>query len=108
MRKTFLALSLCVFFSSYYPASAQDTKGTLTGRWLVTADFHGTPLYFKLELTQQGDKLSGNFGGDKTWPAPQSDWPKLTPRPWPPPVAFDSLPVQATVDGFVVKLISSS
>src|ERR1041384_218159 len=30
----------------------------------------------------------GNFGGDKTWPAPQSDWPKTTPRAWPPPVAF--------------------
>ena len=49
----------------------------------------------------------GNFGGDKTWPAPQSDWPKLTPRAWPPPVAFDSMPVQATVDGFLVKLISA-
>src|SRR5436853_5292704 len=35
----------------------------------------------------------GNFGGDKTWPAPQSDWPKLTSRAWPPPVAFDSMPV---------------
>ena len=49
----------------------------------------------------------GNFGGDKTWPAPQSDWPKLTPRAWPPPVAFDSMPVRATVDGFVVKLTSA-
>src|SRR5438128_6848020 len=49
----------------------------------------------------------GNFGGDKTWPAPQSDWPKLTPRAWPPPVAFDSMPVRATVDGFVVKLVSA-
>ena len=49
----------------------------------------------------------GNFGGDKTWPAPQSDWPKLTSRAWPPPVAFDSMPVQARVDGFVVKLISA-
>jgi hypothetical protein len=49
----------------------------------------------------------GNFGGDKTWPAPQSDWPKVTPRAWPPPVAFDSMPVQATVDGFLVKLISA-
>ncbi len=65
MRKTFLALFLCVFVGSYRPASAQETKGTLTGRWLVTADFHGTPLYFKLELTQQNDKLSGNFDGDK-------------------------------------------
>src|SRR5258707_4856841 len=65
MRKTFLALFLCVFVSSYHPASAQDTKATLTGRWLVTADFHGTPLYFKLELTERNDKLSGNFDGDK-------------------------------------------
>src|SRR4030095_4771756 len=28
-------------------------------------DFHGTPIYFKLELEQQGDKLAGNFDGDK-------------------------------------------
>lgn len=49
----------------------------------------------------------GNFGGDKTWPSPQSDWPKMTPRAWPPPTAFDSTPVEAKVDGFVVKLISS-
>ncbi len=49
----------------------------------------------------------GNFGGDKTWPAPQSDWPKLTPRAWPPPVAFDSMPVEVKEDGFVVQLISA-
>ncbi len=49
----------------------------------------------------------GNFGGDKTWPAPQADWWRITPRAWPPPVAFDSLPVEAKEDGFVVKLISS-
>lgn len=52
----------------------------------------------------------GNFGGDKTWPAPQSDWPKLTPRSWPPPQAFDSLPVKAEVketkQGSEVELIS--
>jgi hypothetical protein len=40
----------------------------------------------------------GNFGGDKTWPAPQSDWPKVTDRAWPPPTAFDSMPVKATVE----------
>lgn len=37
-----------------------------------------------------------NFGGDKTWPAPQSDWPRITPRAWPPPIAFDALPVEAS------------
>ena len=49
----------------------------------------------------------GNFGGDKAWPAPQSDWPKMTPRAWPPPVAFDSRPNEARVDGFEVKLTSA-
>lgn len=54
----------------------------------------------------------GNFGGDKTWPAPQSDWPKITPRSWPPPPAFDSMPVEAIikhslVGGDRVELISS-
>lgn len=48
----------------------------------------------------------GNFGGDKTWPAPQADWPKLTPRAWPPPPAFDSMPVKAIVKGDVVELVS--
>jgi hypothetical protein len=48
----------------------------------------------------------GNFGGDKTWPAPQADWPKMTPRDWPPPAAFDSLPVEAKVEGAAVTLIS--
>jgi hypothetical protein len=51
----------------------------------------------------------GNFGGDKTWPAPQADWPKLTPRAWPPPQAFDSMPVKAVVKGIKeeeIELIS--
>jgi hypothetical protein len=39
----------------------------------------------------------GNFGGDKTWPSPQSDWPKVTNRAWPPPAAFDSVPVKAAI-----------
>ncbi len=48
----------------------------------------------------------GNFGGDKTWPAPQSDWPKLTPRSWPPPVAFDSMPVTAEIrSNAVAKMV---
>jgi hypothetical protein len=35
-----------------------------------------------------------NFGGDKCWPAPQSSWPRQQGREWPPPVAFDSRPVE--------------
>ncbi|MBL9127972.1 MAG: hypothetical protein JNL97_10015 [Verrucomicrobiales bacterium] len=47
----------------------------------------------------------GNFGGDKTWPAPQADWERVTSRSWPPPVAFDSMPVEVTVrrDGVVLR-----
>jgi hypothetical protein len=37
-----------------------------------------------------------NFGGDKPWPAPQGDWPKVTPRAWPPPVGFDASAWQST------------
>jgi hypothetical protein len=40
-----------------------------------------------------------NFGGDKTWPAPQSEWAKITGRGWPPPKAFDSMPVEPEVQG---------
>ena len=49
----------------------------------------------------------GNFGGDKTWPSPQSDWPKNTGRAWPPPRAFDSMPVEARIDGNTVVLTSA-
>jgi len=38
---------------------------SVSGRWVVSADFYGTPIYWPLELTQQGAKLSGMFSGDK-------------------------------------------
>lgn len=47
-----------------------------------------------------------NFGGDKTWPAPQDDWPKLTPRKWPPPPTFDAVPLEAKVKEGTIELIS--
>lgn len=47
-----------------------------------------------------------NFGGDKTWPAPQGEWAKITGRGWPPPQAFDSLPVEAEIQGKVLLLKS--
>jgi acetamidase/formamidase len=34
-------------------------------RWVVTADFYGSPLLFMMELKRDGDKLTGNFAGDK-------------------------------------------
>ena len=37
----------------------------LTGRWVVTADYYGTPVNIRLSLQQQGEKLTGTFQGDK-------------------------------------------
>ena len=48
-----------------------------------------------------------NFGGDKCWPAPQSDWPRVQGRYWPPPDAFNSRPMKAVATGSSVALTSS-
>lgn len=47
------------------PALLLAQSPAVTGRWFVTADFYGTPINFPMELSQQGDKLTGNFDGDK-------------------------------------------
>jgi hypothetical protein len=49
-----------------------------------------------------------NFGGDKVWPAPQSDWATIHRRAWPPPDTFDSLPLLATVRKDSVELTSAT
>jgi len=36
-----------------------------------------------------------NFGGDKAWPAPQSDWERIVGKGWPPPATFDAKPYTA-------------
>jgi amidase len=36
-----------------------------SGHWLVTADLHGTPIYGRLDFEQQGQKITGQFYGDK-------------------------------------------
>jgi amidase len=65
MRKLQFAFCLLFSFCICQNTNSQETKGPLTGRWFVSSDFDGTPLYFKLELTQQDGKLTGNFDGDK-------------------------------------------
>lgn len=54
---------------------------------------------------ESGDWL--NYGGDKAWPAPQSDWARIASRPWPPPTGFDGKPMEAIVDGSTVVLKSA-
>src|ERR1700681_1234100 len=57
-----LASILAVSLPSLAPA--QTAKPSLSGRWVVAADFYGTPRYYRLELDQEADKLTGKFGGD--------------------------------------------
>ncbi|HEX2658988.1 MAG TPA: DUF4380 domain-containing protein [Polyangia bacterium] len=49
-----------------------------------------------------------NYGGDKAWPAPQSDWPKLVGRAWPPPTTFDAQNYVATALGSKIWMESST
>lgn len=58
-------------------------------------------------LHEEGSKEWINFGGDKCWPAPQSAWPKMQGRAWPPPETFDARPLQAVVAENAVRLASS-
>jgi acetamidase/formamidase len=57
MRKTAFLLLL--------PAILLAQPVSVTGHWFAVADFYGTPLNFAMELNQQGDKFTGEFGGDK-------------------------------------------
>jgi hypothetical protein len=57
---------LCVTRAAQAPyGQSAKTTVSVAGRWMVTADFTGTPIYFQLELTEEGEKLGGKFGEDK-------------------------------------------
>jgi acetamidase/formamidase len=63
-------LFILMFVAVVMPAwSAQDptrpANTGVTGRWMVNTDYYGSTIYYKMELTQAGEKLSGNFAGDK-------------------------------------------
>jgi amidase len=69
LSKSFLSSSLLLLAGV---VSAQDaTKqahppdSAIAGRWIVSTDFYGSPLYFMMELEQNGEKLRGNFDGEK-------------------------------------------
>jgi hypothetical protein len=66
--------------------------------------WENSSLYGK--MPDPKSEVWGNFGGDKTWPAPQTDWGKVMNRGWPPPPAFDSMPVDANLKPDGVELVS--
>lgn len=61
MNRTMVSLGLLGFAALATPAQAPS----LAGRWIVTEDFFGTPRYMRLELQQQGTKLTGDLNGNK-------------------------------------------
>jgi amidase len=68
--RNFLLLILLVpgigFAQSPPNAQVRQAAATsLTGRWIVNADYYGTPIYFSLELNQHYDKLTGNVDREK-------------------------------------------
>ena len=58
------------------------------------------------QLHQKASSEWSNFGGEKCWPAPQSAWPRLQGRGWPPPAAFDSLTMQADAASGSIRMTS--
>lgn len=44
---------------------AQSGPNSLAGRWAVTVDINGTPLDWRMDMVQQGEKITGDFAGDK-------------------------------------------
>jgi len=63
-------LCLLLFVPVVLPAPsgqepARPTNTGVSGPWVVNTDFYGSTIYFRMELKQEGEKLSGNFDGDK-------------------------------------------
>jgi len=70
MRKLFFLFVFALgwlFSTPRLTLAAQQPSAAagITGKWRVTADYYGTPLYFQLELKDEAGKLTGKFGGDK-------------------------------------------
>lgn len=72
MRKPFFPIVLVAFSllaGIFRGPSAQEsprpTSISVTGRWAVDTDYYGTTIYYRMELQQDGEKLTGNFDGDK-------------------------------------------
>ncbi len=54
---------VCLLAFATVAVTAQTAS--VAGHWLVTADYFGTPVYFRLNLDQDGEKLTGTYRGYK-------------------------------------------
>src|SRR5260370_2515515 len=67
MRKNLLLLLFVpgVLLARSGQDTARPANTGVSGRWVVDTDFYGSRIYFRMELKQEGEKLSGDFDGDK-------------------------------------------
>jgi len=69
----FVAIFSFVFFgilsaNGSHPADAQQARPAnagLSGRWIVSADYYGTTIFYQLNLKEEAGKLAGDFARDK-------------------------------------------
>jgi hypothetical protein len=83
--------------------------GRVVALRLLGGDEAADPFWLHPRLSRElapDDEGWINFGGDKAWPAPQSDWKRIAGRSWPPPATFDARPYTATVRGSIVRIES--
>jgi acetamidase/formamidase len=62
--KRCIGLLLPVLAALYLPAQSTDAGLPFTGKWSSTVDVFTSQIYMTIDLTQQGSKLTGKFGGD--------------------------------------------
>ena len=65
MRRLCSVAVLVAFVVAAPVMFGQSEPNNLSGKWLAVGDLYGTSVYWKLVLTQTGDKLSGVYSGNK-------------------------------------------
>lgn len=56
---------ISVYLLTFASLASSAPPPSLTGRWVITEDFFGTPRYMRLQLEQHGTTLAGSLNGDK-------------------------------------------
>jgi len=78
---------------SFLDKSGQPTEGPLWNNRMMDG-----------KAVEPASQQWGNFGGDKSWPELQADWPTIEKRGWPPPTGFDASVDTVEINGTEVTL----
>jgi amidase len=60
-----ILLTISMSAGQAHAFQTEEPKHLLSGSWLGTAEFYATTIYFRIQFTQDGDKLTGTFAGSK-------------------------------------------